>query len=75
MNDGEINPRYEVVSEKETFGIFGREETTGETVLIKQISKERETAAYLADILNRNKVSVHHAKDVLRDFLIEPVLK
>ena len=57
------------------FGIFGREETTGETVVIKQLSKERKTADYLAKILNKNKVSVHHAKDVLRDFLIEPVLK
>ena len=26
MNDGEINPKYEVVPEADTFGIFGREE-------------------------------------------------
>ena len=75
MNGGEINPIYEVVPETDTFGIFGREETTGETVFIKQLSKERKTADYLAKILNKNKVSVHHAKDVLRDFLIDPVLK
>ena len=75
MNEGEINPIYEVVSEAEAFGIFGREETTGETVVIKQLSKERKTAEHLAGVLNQNKVSVHHAKDVLRDFLIEPLLK
>ena len=75
MREKEINPIYEVVSETDSFGIFGREETTGETVFIKQLSKEHETAIYFAEILNRNKVSVHHAKDVLRDFLIEPVLK
>ena len=75
MNGGEINPIYEVVSETDSFGIFGKEETSGETVFIKRVSKERRTAEYLAEILNKNKVSVHHAKDVLRDFLIEPVLK
>ena len=75
MNEGEINPIYEAVQEKDTFGIFGREETTGETVLIKQLSKDRKTADYLVKILNKNRVSVHHAKDVLRDFLVEPVLK
>ncbi len=75
MREKEINPIYEVVSETDTFGISGREETTGETVVIKQLSKERKTADCLAKILNKNKVSIHHAKDVLRDFIIEPVLK
>ena len=75
MREKEINPIYEVVSEEDTFGIFGREETTGETVVIKRLSKERKTADYLAKILNKNKVSVHHTKDVLRDFLMDPVLK
>ena len=75
MNGGEINPIYEVVSETDSFGIFGKEKTTGETVFIKRIAKEKSCALRLAEILNKNKVSVHHAKDVLRDFLIEPVLK
>ena len=75
MNEGEINPIYEVVSETDSFGIFGREETTGETVFIKQLSKERKMVEHLVKILNIDKVSVHHAKDVLRDFLIDPVLK
>ena len=74
MGDDGIKPEYKVVSESEMFGIFGEEKTTGETVLIKQISKERETSACLAEILNENKVSVHHAKDVLKDLLVEPLL-
>ncbi len=75
MSGEGINPQYEVVSEKESFGIFGREETTGETVFIKQLSKEKKTVSCLAKILNSNKVSVYHAKDVLKDLLIEPLLK
>ncbi|MBR6657407.1 MAG: hypothetical protein IKL18_04460 [Oscillospiraceae bacterium] len=75
MNDGEINPKYEVVSEANTFGIFGREEKTGESVLIKKVSPEAETVFRLAEILNENRVSVHHAKDVLRDLVLEPLLE
>lgn len=74
MDDGEIKPIYKVVFELGMFGISGEEETTGEAILIKQISKERKTVAYLAEILNKNKVSVHHAKDVLKDLLIAPLL-
>ena len=74
MDDGEIKPIYNVVFELGMFGISGEEETTGEAILIKQISKERKTVAYLAEILNKNKVSVHHAKDVLKDMLVAPLL-
>ena len=74
MDDGEIKPIYKVVFVLGMFGISGEEETTGEAILIKQISKERKTVAYLAEILNKNKVSVHHAKDVLKDMLIAPHL-
>ena len=75
MNDGGINPKYEVVSEANTFGIFGKEETTGESVLIKKVSPEAETVFRLAEILNKNRVSVHHAKDVLRDLVLESLLE
>lgn len=75
MNEGEINPKYEVVSEANTFGIFGREEKTSESVLIKKVSPEAETVFHLAEILNKNKVSVYHAKDVLRDLVLEPLLE
>ena len=72
--DEEIKPVYEVVFEGEWFGIFGKEKTTGETVFIKRIAKEKSCALRLAEILNENKVSVYHAKDVLKDFLVEPLL-
>ncbi len=74
MSGEEIKPRYTVVSEKGIFLIFGKEETTGETVLIK-ISLEEKTALRLAEILNKNKVSVRHAKDVATDILIEPLFE
>ena len=70
----EIKPSYTVVSGKENFLIFGKEETTGETVFIK-ISPEEKNALRLAEILNKNKVSVLHAKDVVKDILIEPLLE
>ena len=72
--DEEIRPEYEVVFKGEWFGIFGKEKTTGETVFIKRIAKEKSCALRLAEILNENKVSVYHAKDVLKDFLVEPLL-
>ena len=75
MDEDEIKPIYKVVFEGESFGIFGKEETTGEPFFVKEISKEGKTVSEIADILNRNKVSLCHAKDVIRDFLIKPVLR
>ena len=72
MSGDEIKPRYIVVPENGIFSIFGKEETTGETVFIK-ISSEEKTALRLAEILNGNKVSVLHAKDAVRDILLEPL--
>ena len=74
MGDGEIKPIYKVVFESGMFGISGEEETTGETVVIKRIAKEENCVLSFAEILNKNKVSVHHAKDVLKDLLVEPLL-
>ena len=74
MSGEEIKPSYTVVSEKKIFSVFGKEETTGETVFIK-ISPEEKAALRLAEILNKNKVSVRNAKDVVRDILIEPLLE
>jgi len=70
MSEEEIKPQYEVLPEEGIFAIFGKEETTGETVFIK-ISPEEKTALRFAKILNENKVSVRHARDVLRDILFE----
>ena len=74
MDEDEIKPIYKVVFEGESFGIFGKEETTGETFIIKEISSDRKTVFKIEEILNKNEVSLCHAKDVIRDFLIKPVL-
>ena len=71
MSEGEINPQYRVFRGEKGFGISGKELTTAETVSIEHISKSEEFAKELAAILNDSKVSVHHAKDVIRDMLLE----
>ncbi len=75
MEQEGINPEYRVIGEEEMFGIFGEEKSTGEKVFIKQISPEPETVFRLAEILSKNKVSVHHAKDVIKDCLLAPLYK
>lgn len=70
MIGDEIKPQYKVVPEEGIFAVFGKEGTTGETVFIK-ISPEEKTALRIAEILNKNKVSVRHARDVARDILLE----
>lgn len=71
MEGEEINPRYEVSCESGVFGINGTELTTGDAVSVGRVSKNREFAEELAALLNDKKVSVHHAKDVIRDMLLE----
>ncbi len=69
--DGEgINPRYEVLCDSGVFGINGTELTTGDKVSVRRVSKDRAFAEELAALLNDKKVSVHHAKDVIRDMVI-----
>ena len=75
MGQGEINPTYQVIGEEEMFGIFGEEKSTGEKVFIKQISPEPETVFRITEILNKNKVSIYHAKDVIKDCLLKPLYK
>jgi hypothetical protein len=74
MGKDEIKPVYKVVSEKEVFGISGKEETTGESFVLKGISEDEKMVFKIAELLNKNKVSICHAKDVIRDFLLKPVL-
>ena len=66
----EIKPHYAVVFDGEFYGIFGKDETSGEQVLIKRISYDKYSAEKIAAILNENAVSVLHAKDVIRDFVL-----
>ena len=69
MQNKMIDPVYEVVAEKGSYRLFRTEHTTGESVSFGKVA-DIETAFYLVGILNENKVSVHHAKDVVRDTLI-----
>ncbi|MBQ7874524.1 MAG: hypothetical protein IJ306_05115 [Oscillospiraceae bacterium] len=71
MEKGEINPRYEVSCEAGMFCISGTELTTGDAVSVGRISKDKKFAEELAALLNDKKVSVHHAKDVIRDMLLD----
>ncbi len=64
-----IMPRYEVRSENGEYIIFGTETTSGEAVIIKGIPGDEKSLCETADFLNRNNVSVFHAKDVIRDRL------
>ncbi len=75
MEGDGINPQYKVVLDCGFYGIKGEELSSGETVLVGRVSKNEEAAKEYADFLNRNKVSVHHAKDIIRDMLIEPLLQ
>lgn len=70
MESDGINPQYEVFCEAGIFGISGTELTSGDTVSVVHISKNREFAEELAALLNDKKVSVHHARDVIRDILL-----
>ena len=75
MEQGEIDPKYQVIGEEEMFGIFGEEKSTGEKVFINRISPEPETVFRLMEILNKNKVSIYHAKDIIKDLLLTPLYK
>lgn len=67
MKGEDINPRYKIISEENWFGIFGKDLTTGETVLLCKISQNEDFAKEITMLLNDNKVSLCHAKDVIRD--------
>lgn len=75
MMGGYIDPDYSVTCESGFFGISGKENTTGETFEMDGISSDRETVFKIAEILNRNKVSLIHARDVIRDIVLSPFLK
>ncbi len=73
--DGEgINPHYEVIQKASAFYIIGMELTNGDKVSVGCLTKEKAFAEELAALLNDKKVSVHHAKDVIRDRLVASML-
>lgn len=70
MDKTDINPQYKAELRAGKFVIIGTENTTGESVVIEDIPGGKDFASELSDILNRNKVSVCHAKDVIKDRLL-----
>lgn len=75
MGEKQINPEYRVVCSEERFGIEGTERTTGEKVAVYGISENKSKILKLAEMLNRYKVSVHHAEDVIFDKINEFLFK
>lgn len=73
MQEGEIYPRYEIICEDEKFKIFGKEISTGETVMIEYLSDDLKAVSDIVDVLNDFKVSIYHSEDVIRDMLIAPL--
>ncbi|MBR5309946.1 MAG: hypothetical protein IKU42_02330 [Oscillospiraceae bacterium] len=71
MEEKQINPEYKVVLSSGKFGIEGTEKTTGEKVLINGISEDEKKVSKFAEMLNKYKVSVHHAEDVIFDKINE----
>ena len=69
MKEDGINPHYAIFCDGGNFGILGTELSSGETVSIPVMSENRELVEELINILNEKAVSVHHAKDVIRDRL------
>lgn len=71
MEEKQINPEYKAIEICGKFGIEGSEKTSGEKVLIKGISDDEKIVLKLTEVLNKYKVSVHHAKDVIFDKINE----
>ncbi len=72
MEGEEITPSYSVLCEEGKYIISGIESSSGEKTRIVLSTEEKE-AFELMEILNRNKVSVHHAKNVIRDILLAKI--
>ena len=67
METIKIAPQYKVFKNDKRYGIIGTETTTGEVVTIASVTESESEARCLANFLNKHKVSVYHASDVLRD--------
>ncbi len=75
MQESEIYPKYEITCKNGAYGIFGKETISGETFSVDCLSKDSDTVLSLVALLNENKVSVHHAKDVIRDIVLKPLFE
>lgn len=70
MSKNLTKPIYEAVFEHGAFTILGMDKISGETVLINNLPFDEKTVLNFVKILNKNKVSVVHAKDVIRDIVL-----
>ena len=71
MSGEESASHYEIVFKKSGFGILGENRRTGEKICFENLYFDKNTAEEIVFILNKNKVSRCHAKDVIRDKILE----
>ncbi len=70
----EPDPRYELISEGSELEILGREMTTGEEMRFTKLYFDKSRAEEIVFLLNKNKVSLCHAKDIIRDKILNNFL-
>lgn len=67
----ESESHYEVVFKDGEYLISGKSKSDGEKISFENLHFSEKTAKEIVFILNKNKVSLCHAKDVIRDFIME----
>ena len=70
MSENSIEPIYEAIFEHGAFTILGMDKISGESMVINNLPFDEKTVLNFVKILNKNKVSVVHAKDVIRDIVL-----
>ena len=71
MNGEEVASHYEVIFKEEKCLIFGRDVLSGEEICFENLHFDKKTAEEMVFVLNKNKVSLCQAKDVIRDKIFE----
>ena len=66
MEEESSSPEYQFVCADGVCEIFGKDKTAS----LGKVFLDAETVSEIVGILNRNKVSAVHAKDVIRDFIV-----
>ena len=70
MSKNLTEPIYEAVFEHGAFSIFGRDKISGENAVINNLPFDEKAVLNFVRILKKNKVSLVHAKDVVRDMVL-----
>ena len=66
MEEESNSPEYQFVCRDGVCEIFKKDETAS----LGKVFLAAETVSEIVELLNRNKVSAVHAKDVIRDFVV-----